>query len=104
MSRNTPTVTVAALATFVSVVWNASFAMSWNLVEVPATPAAVPFGVASQPWPESLGNLRARLQVQAKADAVWAHLPWRRRAFSRRRRTSSWSISPAAKRSGTWSA
>jgi hypothetical protein len=31
-------------------------------------------------WPPSeLGNHRARLRVDAPADAVWAHIPWRRR-------------------------
>lgn len=31
-------------------------------------------------WPvEGFGNLRARIQVLDKADAVWVHLPWRRR-------------------------
>jgi hypothetical protein len=29
-------------------------------------------------WPESLGNHRAKIQVESKADAVWVHLPWRR--------------------------
>jgi len=29
-------------------------------------------------WPAELGNHRARVKVSAKADAVWAHIPWRR--------------------------
>ena len=37
------------------------------------------YGVADKPWPERLGNHRVRLQVAEKADAVWAHIPWRRR-------------------------
>jgi hypothetical protein len=37
----------------------------------------VPRGVGD--WPESLGNHRAKIQVDGKADAVWVHLPWRRR-------------------------
>jgi hypothetical protein len=37
----------------------------------------VPYGVGD--WPESFGNHRARVQVAEKADAVWAHIPWRRR-------------------------
>lgn len=39
----------------------------------------VPWGVASQLWPETLGSRRARIQVEQKADAVRVHLPWRRR-------------------------
>jgi hypothetical protein len=53
------------------------------LALLPGLPAsatqAVPWGVAAQPWPETLGNYRARIQVDQKADAVWARLPWRRR-------------------------
>ncbi len=30
-------------------------------------------------WPDTLGNHRARVQVAEKAEAVWAHIPWRRR-------------------------
>lgn len=30
-------------------------------------------------WAEELGNHRARVQVAEKADAVWVHIPWRRR-------------------------
>jgi hypothetical protein len=37
----------------------------------------VPYGVGE--WPESLGNHRARVRVEQAADAVWVHLPWRRR-------------------------
>ena len=33
----------------------------------------VPWGVASQLWPETLGSQRARIQVDQKADAVWIH-------------------------------
>ena len=36
-----------------------------------------PYGVGD--WPESFGNHRARIQVTEKADAVWVHIPWRRR-------------------------
>jgi hypothetical protein len=39
--------------------------------------ADVPYGVGD--WPELLGNHRAKVQVDKKADAVWVHLPWRRR-------------------------
>lgn len=39
----------------------------------------VPWGVASQLWPETLGSRRAHIQVEQKADAVRVHLPWRRR-------------------------
>ncbi|HUZ46807.1 MAG TPA: glycoside hydrolase domain-containing protein [Terriglobia bacterium] len=30
-------------------------------------------------WPRELGDVRAELRVSDKADAVWAHIPWRRR-------------------------
>ena len=36
-----------------------------------------PYGVGD--WPEKFGNHRARIQVGEKADAVWVHIPWRRR-------------------------
>jgi len=39
----------------------------------------VPYGVARSRWPAGLGNHRARLQVAEKADAIRAHIPWRRR-------------------------
>ena len=37
----------------------------------------MPYGVGD--WPEALGNHRARIRVEKPADAVWVHLPWRRR-------------------------
>jgi hypothetical protein len=38
----------------------------------------LPYGVGS--WPEEgLGNHRAVVKVAAPGDAVWAHIPWRRR-------------------------
>lgn len=40
---------------------------------------AAPWNVAAQPWPEALGNHRARVQVEQKADAVKVRLSWRRR-------------------------
>jgi hypothetical protein len=39
----------------------------------------VPYGVAPSRWPAGLGNQRARVEVAHKAEAVWAHVPWRRR-------------------------
>lgn len=39
----------------------------------------VPYTVAPAPWTEILGNHRAHIHVSAKSDAVWVHLPWRRR-------------------------
>ena len=36
----------------------------------------VPRGVGS--WPTERGNHRARLRVDVRADAIWAHIPWRR--------------------------
>ncbi|MBM4034937.1 MAG: hypothetical protein FJ291_24605 [Planctomycetes bacterium] len=35
------------------------------------------YGVAS--WPDTFGNHRARVLVAEKAEAVWTHIPWRRR-------------------------
>ena len=37
----------------------------------------VPYGVGQ--WSETLGLHRARVKVSEKADAVWLHIPWRRR-------------------------
>ncbi len=63
-------------------------ARAWNSAEVsqmvvatvppPAEPA-IPYGVATNVWPEPFGNHRARIRVDHPADAVWVHLPWRRR-------------------------
>jgi len=39
----------------------------------------VPYGVADKPWKQELGNHRVRLRAAEQADAVWAHIPWRRR-------------------------
>ena len=41
------------------------------------TGVEIPYGVGD--WPEKLGNHRAKIRVESKADAVWVHLPWRRR-------------------------
>lgn len=38
----------------------------------------VPYGVTGSRWPSGLGNHRCRVQVPQQADAVWAHIPWRR--------------------------
>jgi hypothetical protein len=44
----------------------------------PAAPQAVRYGTGS--WEaEALGNHRAVVRVAEAADAIWAHLPWRRR-------------------------
>jgi hypothetical protein len=48
----------------------------------PATASAAsepPIAYSVADWPESLGNHRAKIHVAQKADAVWVHLPWRRR-------------------------
>jgi hypothetical protein len=37
-----------------------------------------PYTVAAKPWLRSLGNHRVRLYVDKPAEAVWAHIPWRR--------------------------
>jgi hypothetical protein len=47
------------------------------------TPAEVseldfPYTVAGTPWLRSLGNHRVRIHVDLPAEAVWAHIPWRR--------------------------
>jgi hypothetical protein len=49
------------------------------LLVVVSTAAAqdVPYGIGD--WPDSLGHHRARVRVEQAADAVWVHLPWRRR-------------------------
>ena len=38
----------------------------------------IPYRVVQQRWRPLLGNHRAVVRVEGKADAVWAHLPWRR--------------------------
>ena len=48
------------------------------MIAAPAFPQQVRYGTIS--WDAgTLGNHRAVLQVAARADAVWAHMPWRRR-------------------------
>jgi hypothetical protein len=39
----------------------------------------VAYGVAKQPWVEGMGNHRAVVRVEQKADAVVVKIPWRRR-------------------------
>jgi len=39
----------------------------------------VPYGIAEKRWPAEWGNHRVRLVVEQPAEAVWAHIPWRRR-------------------------
>jgi len=39
----------------------------------------IPYGVAPKLWDAALGHHRARVRVEQKADAVWVHIPWRRR-------------------------
>ncbi|MGA2618043.1 MAG: glycoside hydrolase domain-containing protein [Thermoguttaceae bacterium] len=58
--------------------------MQWMipLMMVLATGAepTIPESVATHgAWPHELGNHRAVVRVNGRADAVWIHLPWRRR-------------------------
>jgi hypothetical protein len=39
----------------------------------------LPYAVAKEPWAEGLGDQRAIVHVEQKADAVMARIPWRRR-------------------------
>jgi hypothetical protein len=39
----------------------------------------VPYAIAKEPWADGLGNHRAVLRAEQKADAVFARIPWRRR-------------------------
>jgi hypothetical protein len=58
------------------------FLFACALTAMPALPALgeeIPYGVPDKPWDEARGLHRARVQVAEKTDAVWAHLPWRRR-------------------------
>ncbi|MBS0664416.1 MAG: hypothetical protein JSR48_14215 [Verrucomicrobia bacterium] len=41
--------------------------------------ADLPYSVADTPWTEPFGNHRVRVHVDAPADAVQVHIPWRRR-------------------------
>jgi len=38
----------------------------------------VPYGIGPG-WSRELGDVRVELRVTEKADAIWAHIPWRRR-------------------------
>jgi len=51
----------------------------WGLIAAPPVTAEdIKYGIGS--WnPETLGNHRAVIKVPDKADAVWVHIPWRRR-------------------------
>jgi len=60
--------------------------MVWTIVFWACTPVgaswgadAVSYGVAEKPWPENLGNHRARVRVDVVTDAVRVRVPWRRR-------------------------
>jgi hypothetical protein len=44
------------------------------------------YGVAKEPWAEGLGNHRAVVHVEQKADAMLAKIPWRRRDHDPERR------------------
>ena len=39
----------------------------------------IKYSLPDKPWAEELGKHRARVQVDAPAEAVWLHLEWRRR-------------------------
>lgn len=39
----------------------------------------IPYAVASEPWPSGLGDHRAVVRVEDRADAVAVSIPWRRR-------------------------
>jgi len=45
-------------------------------------------------WPEKYGNHRAVVTVDAAAEAVWVHLPWRRRDASPERK-AVWVVAAA---------
>ena len=54
------------------------FVFPSHLAAAPLFPQQVRYGTGS--WDaETLGNHRVVLRVTEKADAVWAHIPWRRR-------------------------
>ena len=46
---------------------------------VTALAQEIPYRVAEKPWEVQWGNHRARVSVAVAAEAVWVHLPWRRR-------------------------
>jgi hypothetical protein len=57
--------------------WRSPWLVLLIVTSAVATAEEVPYGVGD--WPEVLGNHRAKIRVDQKADAVWVHLPWRRR-------------------------
>src|SRR5262245_21106733 len=46
----------------------------------------VPYVAAKTPWPVTLGSHRVIARVETGGDAVWAHLPWRRRDLNPERK------------------
>lgn len=55
----------------------AYFAFTSYLTAAVALAEQPSYGVGD--WPEKYGNHRARVQVAEGADAIWIHIPWRRR-------------------------
>jgi Family of unknown function (DUF6067) len=47
-------------------------------VQAEASEIDFPYTVPAIPWLRSLGNHRVRIYVDKPAEAVWAHIPWRR--------------------------
>lgn len=56
-----------------------ALAAAWSQEAEPMLDSDILYGVAAEPWPEGCGKHRARVQVEAAADAVRVHIPWRRR-------------------------
>jgi len=55
-------------------------ALAGSLVAVPgAAEGRLPYGIAETGWPAELGSHRVVIHVDAPADAVVVHIPWRRR-------------------------
>ncbi len=62
---------------FIQAAWiSISFSVLFFAVFVKAEDT-VPYGVAN--WPHEMGNHRAVVEVKEKADAVYVHIPWRRK-------------------------
>lgn len=55
------------------------FCLVWAALPLGQATAAESIPYRVDKWPEKWGNHRAVVRVNAAADAVWAHLPWRRR-------------------------
>ena len=76
----------------------AAWILSASLLSPPlyALSDEIPYGTGS--WDsDSLGNHRVIIQVNQKADALWAHIPWRRRDANPEKKVVKFRVAKNAK-------